>query len=762
MKNDLFIEFHAWTTGSPMHPDGVVDVTKYVEAVRWTASITPPWGGLTLQLAIPYRNIRDIFPGRRVAVQQSTEGSATTDSTTTRFSALSHGQVPETGFWITVGHESEGRRRTFGMWRCSSIQFGLQSQGPHIVTQSIHLEAENFLAFLGSSRLQISPAGAPDSAFVDAGFVYNLADWQGPMVSILNKTLAELPGYTLERIWTEVVKVVLPPSLHGGAMLGPFVSVVRNEPSAQQWAPLRAGQCTPVSGLSLPSAPVPQNKTLLSFIMEMFGADPRLVEFFPSYEYSMGKESGQDAQPCLIYRMRPWLTRKLDRAAVGADGDLTPSGPTAYEKSSMAAAAPAKTTYTEVDWYEFKREAVQSVQLGWTDGDRVNLVFGGHFAPDGGSNTYGLTGTPLVRDKEQMHRHGLRPTTVQWPFFPQEFTEGIPDYNNAIIELGWAMCAESERFCRGVVQTYYRPWVTQGHWATIWLADSVLTAYIESVVHDVYVQGQQVLSSTTISFSRGTLSYKDGVNQDGPDLHQMPAMTAEINDQGNKTRPAFVPPSEDKRLYGAAGIAPSVVNNMISKNAGATAWDTLGNQKLRPYELAQLCYYTARGTGDVDAVNGWTDMTDSGDLVKAVRIILGESGGNQKRIGPNANKSLDRGIFQLNSVFQAECPDADAYVASSNAAYTFKKYTKGDLSFTPGHFHTLNITTAGAAGLLKADKDYLTALATLDSTKIAKAKAKVDAAKKRADDWAASDKLWWAQARAAVKQLKAAKEAGQL
>ena len=83
------------------------------------------------------------------------------------------------------------------------------------------------------------------------------------------------------------------------------------------------------------------------------------------------------------------------------------------------------------------------------------------------------------------------------------------------------------------------------------------------------------------------------------------------------------------------------------------------------------------------------------DLVTAVRIVMGESGGNPKarnvNVGGAAPGSIDRGLFQLNSVAFSKVPDSEAYDPIKNAQHAFAAYKK--IGFKPWKgrtkFHTL-------------------------------------------------------------------------
>ena len=115
-------------------------------------------------------------------------------------------------------------------------------------------------------------------------------------------------------------------------------------------------------------------------------------------------------------------------------------------------------------------------------------------------------------------------------------------------------------------------------------------------------------------------------------------------------------------------------------------------------QIAKLCY-------DV----GWRGE----DLVTAVRIVMGESGGvpTQRNDGLNKDGTVDRGLFQLNSYWFREVPDEEAFDAIKNAQHAFRSYQKRGFKAWEGptNFHTLK-------------KDKITKQMVPDTDKIERAK----------------------------------------
>lgn len=573
-KSGLFVEFHGWPEGSPSYPGGVVDVTPFVMSLRWSEGTSAPWGGLSMGMAVPFRDLPDVFPGRQVPVSQTSVGDSRLNpkaGEVARANVPRYGQIPETGFWILIGHvRADGRKQTYYLARCHRIRLSVVAGADGLVeTQPVTLEAENFLSFLNRSRMQFAPAGA-ETPWGRKGFVWDLSSWNDGLSALIGSVLQQPLGLIFETLFSEVVRISLPPSL--GGTLGSSVAVVWNDLTALQYAKTRVGSVEIVTGYNMRASPNPTSSSVLSFFLNLFGADPRAVELFPCIEMDY-----EDASYSLVlnYRMKPWLVRAITTENVNAevnDGRILTQDTASMKTGMFLTRTSVDHGDSGIQWYEFPKEDIESIDFSWSDDDRVNLTFSSNFSSDQGAAGYGFTGTPLIRDNEQVSRHGLRVAELAWPYYPSSLagttenlatnssdsaarlTKGVDllDYADALIELCWAVTGESERFCRGAVRTYYRPYLKPGHWGRFYLHGSCLTGYIESVSHDVVVQQDNgfVTGGTTVAFSRGTLRYYDG-SQAMPPEYQAPLMTKEANDSGVPAK--FEGPVRAPARVGTAG-----------------------------------------------------------------------------------------------------------------------------------------------------------------------------------------------------------------
>lgn len=565
-KSGLYVEFHAWPEGSPNYQGHLTvrDVTRFVGHIGTAHSINPPWGGLDLTLEIPLDLVFDIFPGHYITREfGGNSGNTINNGVPTDFAKTVFGQDPEPGFWIVVGHQTVHGKRAFGFFRCVDIDIGYVS-GPSgtIETMPVIVRGENFLSLLMSAVVQLTPI---EGTWSQKGAIYSIDSWTTTLTALCGSVLAKSPGEILAEIWRTLVQIILPPSL-SGLTIGEQVPIVHNETQAGKYAPLRIGSTQAISGLEMNSAAENMpNKTILSFLQGLIGGDSRAIEFFPSLEFSpnvfeKGLAFAIGARPVVVYRLKPFVTKAINMrnvsSSVGNAGGG--SGQTASEKTGLFQKAVSTNQNNSAwKWYDFDVDEITSIRFKKTDADRVNMTHGSGWTNDLGPDTFGATGVPLIRDPDQIARHGLRPTKLQWPFYqgstntaPQhaDFTpgkiiskkkddEGINnnasspiDYNNAMCEMAWAFCGEGEKFWRGTAQLRYFPWIVGGHWARFDFGKWRIAAYVETVIHDIQVDRKNsghITAYTTVSFSRGTLQFARGATELAH--YQAPLMTAARN-----------------------------------------------------------------------------------------------------------------------------------------------------------------------------------------------------------------------------------------
>ena len=464
----ITVEFHTWTDGAPQHRAGSVDVSRFVTNVTWTDSLKAPWTNIQLELKVPFRYIRDIIPGRKVPHGMNT-GAGTNElqakgpvEMDTRY-----GYIPEPGFWVVVRNVQELVDRGVGpigvalaLGRVHTIHFGMATTGGSgaVITTPISITAESFLAFLGRSQLAFAPQGS--GVWGMEGFVYDIQNWGKNLDAMIKSVLSGHPGELLGKLWPEIVRIELPPSIsdhsapenegtssqeagykpgdtvHARSTIADLIPVVFDEVRAGVYAPMRKGQVhAVVGGTKLPSmgALLPNQPSILQFFLTTFYANHEAVEFFSAMDYPadsvktrltvLGEAMG-GAQPAVFYRMKPWATSPINRSTVLATSEARSPEKAALmmtmPKAGIPEAANPTASPAGTGWYVWERGEVETASIGWSDNMRVNLVFGSWcFATTTDPAMYGLTGTPIVPDKTTIKRHGLRVYAMRWPFFPQ-------------------------------------------------------------------------------------------------------------------------------------------------------------------------------------------------------------------------------------------------------------------------------------------------------------------------------------------------------
>ena len=782
-KAGFFVAVHAWTTGTPSFPGGFNDITPFVRGCRWGGGVNEPWGSATLILDIPSNLLFSVLPGRKVSLGPLSQANAQSQqpNPNAEFSGQAVGYTPETGFWVAIGHTAtgggvaitKGRKKGYGLYRARQISVGMSVEEATglKVTDPITVVCQNWLSFVGGSHVNFSPV---DLGWGVPGMTFTLKDWAAAIDAQLESVFQRPLGELWAKLWPILATTVFPPTL-GGKEAGNQIPIVYDEATAQRYAPMRAGSCEPVVGYELQHVVTPPGSTLLSILKGLFAADPRVVEIFPSVEYwsdavptegvtALGTALG--ASPVLIYRMRPWLLQAITAENVSKSVGIPMTGQTACEQVNMAQ-SPSSTDpgVMPLDWYNVPAHHVLDCRWSWYEEDRVNKVYAGTFATGADPATEGVLNHSLVRDTEEIRRHGLRKTDVKWPFMSAEIIDStssqptlpskpetnpavpavpgslltlsdlkdgtdqvppglaananlllqnlelilaaakvkfgltdaaiciicgmrtkahndaniekskkahngksqvaqnsehlraaaadfkittkadrykrndgkavvtmealhdlifdmivaktiaqgglgiyngwvhydvrgtavqtwddrekakkaavktgvpkglgtalsgaaapppseitVPLYAEAITELGWALCAESERFCRGSAVIQYRPFIGEGHYIKLIWKGLRLSAYIEAFEHDVEVeQGNGVVTGTTvITFSRGTLKPYFGGRGKVAEENYIPLMSKELNAKGSTTASDAVLLQNSAFTTGGAGKA---------------------------------------------------------------------------------------------------------------------------------------------------------------------------------------------------------------
>lgn len=534
------VELHGYTAsgaranGYRSDIDRAIDVTPFVRRLRFSHRTTAPWETLTVELAIPIRSWFHVMPGRPLS---QVAGRTL--------------RTPETGFWVVVkSPDANGPNgeSTLAWGRCVVLRGGMVRNGLLNETIPLTLECTSWLDLLQRSQIALS-AGR---GWGREGFVYRLQTWASRAAALLQTLGTREPGVIFERLWRSLVHVTLPNTLAAAAdekplTIGQEIPVLFDSETTIAYAPLRANQHMDVPGYAINSFATFRQPggSLWEMFAHTFGADPNVVEVFPSLEWPCYLPAGQDgnavpaytrigkalgSQPVLIYRLKPYVLVPLNQQALqrltarNVEGARNVPVTASQELGAFQTVASADLP-VDVKWYEFTPREVLEFMPTWSDDDRINCVsLLSPVQPQSQIELFGLMGTPQVNDRS-VSAHGFRQYKVDWPFLPATIPDDDPTERDtltrridSLTEAAYTILAGGESHFRATVQTLYKPWVRAGHWMSLQLTEATVdlpaknvTAYIEGATHEVLGEdGLVVSASTSLDLVRGTLDEDAG------------------------------------------------------------------------------------------------------------------------------------------------------------------------------------------------------------------------------------------------------------
>lgn len=276
------------------------------------------------------------------------------------------------------------------------------------------------------------------------------------------------------------------------------IPVVWSRELAALHTPSRAANMTPVPGWSLNavSSQVPRG-SIWSFLQGTFGADPNLVEFFPSLEPAVPGVPANPvmpglggATPTLIYRMKPLVETV---PVTGARTLLFP-GPNN---------APSPYTIEASD--------ILSLSTVFDDAERINGWFlHSPYMPRSQMKVLGGWCNPIF-DSYSANVHGLRYYEANWPFYPGSGAAEaqFSDKMSAIVEYAYNISEGGEDRPSGQMRLRYKPELRAGNWYIVRFLDGrglpgIYTVYAQSASHVVTVDRATGVQSgrSSVSFIR--------------------------------------------------------------------------------------------------------------------------------------------------------------------------------------------------------------------------------------------------------------------
>lgn len=478
METPVFVELHP---GPRLFaPRGPIDITPICLSVSWGEGVEQ-WVPITIQPKTErYRYGSEItpYPGDWIVVREHRDGPA-----------VALGRVTPTGG--SSDSKGPGMGRTL---RLSSIT------------------AESWLSFLSRVSVYVG-VGLQHSQ----GTMMTLAAWE-PVVSALGKSLSTNVGTALEAIIRELLLVTLPPSL-GSATLADSVAVVHDAVTSRQWTDgSRAIDSVPgptVNGLN--SLEPPNGTTILGIIQGTFGADPAMIEMFPTLEtggtgapavkavslrddspLSAAEEAEALASGSGSLRFRsskravaagPAVRRDADGGArlprVGLSRRV--QGPlganlvlnyrmrpwrteplSVFKANILSDGRPVVPIFESVTWRNSDAQTVEQVpSFQWTydDASTVNAATASiPFDPDSPVRFFEQAGLPIVEQASAstlIREEGLRLFQPHWPFLPPYDTLNEATQNNYLAYLravalqGFQFHYRSKRFFAGPATCAY-------------------------------------------------------------------------------------------------------------------------------------------------------------------------------------------------------------------------------------------------------------------------------------------------------------------
>lgn len=519
MEDRITIEFHGFTPSDAYDNDNidqVVDVTRFVQSVSWMNAIKAPWESITVNMRIPLRHWNDVIPGPRM-----TDGKRTW-------------RQPRPGFWVVV---KEGQQAV--AWgRASRIASGAAVGGgaqAHIQTMPIQVQCTSWLDVVQKSRIFLSPGM---KSGID-GFIYKFDTWGPHMVKLLESFSTKYPGELFDHLWAHLVRVWLPSTFGTDRdglpfLMGDQIPLVFDDISTSIYAPARAGQHLDVVGFAMNSAgsAIPHG-TLWDLFTSSFGADPNIVELFPSLEEmpstainTKGIFKSLGVQPVLIYRLKPFLLEPISRST---SQRVNPAAQITNAEALGLFQKPIKReSGINPGTYVFSAADILRWSVAWSDDDRINATYvQTAVQPKTAIGMHGIFGTPQLWD-DDIQQHGLRMYDADWPFFPTSTSESkhanLIRQLEALNEFAWIVVSSGQEFASGEVTTHYRPRLRAGNWAVLHFPPpegdrhegtvgdldrwpfQTFHVYIESVSHSVDVDPVSgvVRRRTHFSYVRGS------------------------------------------------------------------------------------------------------------------------------------------------------------------------------------------------------------------------------------------------------------------
>lgn len=493
------------------HGEEPLDITSRVESLSVRNAVTAPWGSISVQLVVP--NNHPWFGGIR------------------------------RGDWLVV---TDPRVGALGWGIIPDLQHTDSADGLGIIDNaSRSLRAISWLDYLG----MVDVAFAYERRGRSVGTMFNVRDWSRVVVRSRQRITGQI-GPIVESLVDSLALLRLPSSM-GGKLIGEDVRVIFNEDTARAFGPDIS--VDPVVGPSIGGLQTTMTGPgrALALLLAAVGGDQHMVELFPTLsspgtfertkhvEYvtedqldpfgalrrslvaKVGNNRAQPMKfrvesqatrrqrpaasgvlggtPSLVYRMPPWRTQALEPWVSDVGAKLG--------ASSGWMTGETAERFSAVTWPS-KRHFVLPADRVLRVGRRENIQ------NDYNAITIGLPNAPdqprwveewglPIHAPFAIDRYGLRLLNVEWPFF----VPGDREFTSHMRAVAWQAAQwylGHGRFTAGTVEALYDPWCRPGEsFRAGFGPDRDLEAYADAVTHSFASEGDAVVRTTSIEYSRG-------------------------------------------------------------------------------------------------------------------------------------------------------------------------------------------------------------------------------------------------------------------
>ncbi len=511
------------------------DITPQVRAVSWTHSVTP--SGISATVVI-----------ESVARQRATQFGSEV-----QFAANENNLLQGVGGYIVIRDANSVSGEALWWGRINRIRYNSTTNDQGVLLdEPIVMECSSWLSVLMQSSLvgvaSTATAGAyiPGALFSAAGLTV-FFEQLSAAVKLQGQSPIAYIGTALEAVWKNFARNgVIPAGLldpSAGARANPIstrtgdpssaagrsrealstlsaavsavtgsvsiglptslnsfsrIPVVWDPATAALRTPSRVANHTPVPGWSLNGfAGGSPRGSIWAFLSATFGADPNLVEMFPSLEpavpgvpVSTVVPGLGGATPVLVYRMKPLVELPGPK---GIASGLFP----------LINAVPSLTQTIEAS-------DLVSISTTYDDTERINGWFvHSPYKPRSQMKVFDGWGQPIF-DSPSANVHGLRYYEANWPFYPGGGAgEGKLNLAmSAIAEYGNRISVDGHKRPSGRLQLKYKPALRAGHWYRVNFLDGrglpgFYLVYAQSTSCSITVQPNGVqVGRSSVAFIR--------------------------------------------------------------------------------------------------------------------------------------------------------------------------------------------------------------------------------------------------------------------